>query len=379
MQYLRSVAINRFLDFTPGTRISFGETDNFLFGLTGTGKRVLLDLLAKLTYADVRGIQAIDQNANLEWTWSIVHPDKSQEVLSLGLTFSSATSSHNSSFTLKGEIFDRAGDLVLAFRFEAQGDTQIKRLDKETGLFVHEKRPKRGLGELLDWFAGLDDRNPRFEIQSTIYPVFSAETFDQIVQSSGRCFLSTSGAKILQVVGIPEELGKAIASSDGKFGRQEFLDFNSAISRALGAKSIEFIPRAPERDELDGASFWRSGFDVYVRWHDGSTHRQERMSKGQKLLVAQHWTFALAPNMPYFSDETVFGKRLSHSVGTPEYLSERQTFSVVRNPFLLGDLEGLREGSQAAFCYTGYSPNKRWSVRDLGSDFRIEEIKNLGS
>lgn len=338
MQRLRSVTLNQFLNFAPGTHLTFGDDDNLIIGFSGTGKSTLLNLLARLAYGDVQGIRAIDQNASLTWTWDITYPDGGRATLNLKLMCHPTPWGY---LSLSGEVHDRSGDKVLTFNFQGgEADVLYSLLDRSTSLYHNGDRPKRGLGELLTWFAGLDERNPRFDFQDTMYPVLSENTFDQIINS---CSRYTSGwPKAPHLEGIPDELGEVIRASDRQ---QHNLRFNSIISSALGAQAIEFVPKPPE-----DTGFWYKGFNIYLTWYDGAIQPHMNFSKGQKKVIAHYWASAISPKMPYFAEDLAAGLHPSQAMGACHHLKGRQTFHVVRNPLLLDEI-GPCGGVNVIICY----------------------------
>ena len=387
---LRRAHLRRFRGLAPDTVLEFGDAEVFLLGRNGTGKSTLLRLLSALVHLDLKGLVELDPGVDVAWTLEGpgLEPDRRTE-LELRLRASPAEALFASGVAYAAEAdvgLELAPEVALdgelregppggmergfTFRVDTQGDV---------ALHVHPEQEEPPAGrraligragplhpDVLEMIgaaahrAGSAPRVPQLvrgrstllnEITRRCRPRGGAggvappmdeglAAFHQIAGAGGASGVSLHPVGTVARAGVPRELAAAIAAAGGAPPDQAALPLNRALADALGASAIDFLPRLFQRD-ADETTTWR-GFDVLVTWPDGSRHRHDQLSFGQKRLIAHHWMAALEPELPYFADELTNGLHADWVDQIGAQLEGRQSFHALQNPLLL-DMLGPRE------------------------------------
>lgn len=373
MSYLlRSVHIRKFRGIAPNTALQFSSGRVFLVGGMGTGKRTLLDLLHKLVHRDILGVVGADPYASLTWKLSLNPPC---EGLTLELDLTSTPDSWGTSAVDLTCVVRDAYGVYCTFRLDPSGKLSGQRRHLPSGedMFAHDVRHhvqhrpiEEALDMVLQWVGGFT--RPLFGVPAKVPTmILSDDTFGQIIDPQGPCSLQAFPGQAPIAQRVPNALVKTLVEGC----RQDTLPFNAHIAREMGASSIEFAPRLRQQS-AHGARIWQ-GFNIFVRWSDGSCLRHEALSRGQRRLVAHYWAAGITPEMPYFAEDLASGlppaqlSNIWQALDDPRRLRGRQSFHAVRNPLLL-DVKSLPTINQVrggiVLCTTSTEGQRSWSFRN---------------
>lgn len=138
------------------------------------------------------------------------------------------------------------------------------------------------------------------------------------------------------------------------------------LRRLLGAVRLELVPRLLETNSRGHHLY--QGFDLYVTWRGGVTHRHNQLSFGQKRLFAFLWYSSVSPDSPVFTDELANGMHAEWVQRLLDRLAGQQAFHAVQNPLLL-DLSGPGEPMEISHRFVlctveDTTEGRRWRWRN---------------
>lgn len=368
MLKLRRLRVQKYRIVKPGTELHFHDRVNLLLGLNGTGKTTLLDLIARALGGHFKGLEDEDfafdydievsaglirveiENQRLE-----LAPEKKKPRGAMGglpasyrlvLTFQPSAAGESSEYvrriewdaekllcTFSGGMTEHLGGGAV---FEAPSTfTLLRDLFQAFGLrsgymeelFGPAHSTVSRLDESIDWLRALLEH----------------DTVDVATRSDEDVSWRSLNARSLSAAVLLPWLFKA-ADADSK-GRTVSaagtdLPLLTEIAAALGHREVSLTLDLQSSEPLSGAgkrhgallSFGNQRFLFTKR--DGTILPLERLSFGQKRLVAFIYYLAVSPNV-VIADELANGLHHAMIGDCFRRMGERQAFLATQNPLIM--------------------------------------------
>ena len=184
--------------------------------------------------------------------------------------------------------------------------------------------------ESLECFAAATGRQSMLRSPSTPPPALAA---------SNEVSDSTGGFSVTEGTYVPGEFSRALARSFRDNGRGPELDgaerpLAEQIAEILGVASVAIVPNVRARQFTPNQRSYRvEGFTFDVTRRDSSTIHHDRLSYGQKRLLAFFYYLAQNPSI-VIADELVNGLHHRWIAACMEAIGSRQAFLTSQNPLL---------------------------------------------
>jgi len=347
MLKLRRLRVERFRSVARTTELLFSDGINVLLGQNGTGKTTLLELISMVVRSDLSSLAkeefAIEYELSVRESESIIVIVRNDRV---------STEQPQTPIEIgAGEIFRPSAEVL--------GGIDRRRLlgyDAEHGISVGDATPSGPAG-----IPTLADRNFLFFFTNQL-PLHRERLFPELavagnahrLDESLDLFRSVTGtgdlAGDILVVGkglwlpnpvapplVPYNLlQKVMASSqprqpDYSFPHSE-LSFLAILNAMMGFSASTL--RVDVTEQHRGTSLQIGNLVFRFWWEDGTFITHERLSYGQKRLVAIFYYLACNPTI-VIADELVNGLHHRWITAAIEVIDQRQAFLTSQNPLLL--------------------------------------------
>jgi energy-coupling factor transporter ATP-binding protein EcfA2 len=351
MVKLKRLKINQYRNVRPGTELHFDDGVNLVLGQNGSGKTTLLALLSTVCRSTFT--ELADEVFNLEF--ELFCPDHT--VVAQACHRRRATESVSGLNT--PSLWDDTYTITITNRRTGRTETIVSGEPIET-----QRRGRTPL--MMDWSfiaATLADMDPELSsLRASLFVAARAFRFDESLEcfaaATGRQSMlrspatpppalaasnetrdSSGGVSVTEGTYVPGELGRALASSFRATGRGPELDgaerpLAEQIAEILGVASIAIVPNVRARQFTPHQRSYRvEGFTFDVTRKDGSTIHHDRLSYGQKRLLA--FFYYLAQNESIvIADELVNGLHHRWLEACMDAIGDRQAFLTSQNPLL---------------------------------------------
>ena len=353
MLKLRRLRIEKFRNLAKDAELSFSDGLNVLVGQNGTGKTTLLELISMIVRSDFSSLAKEEFSIEYELAKlgeeSIVVRVRNERV-------PVATDQLSASLGLGARETFRCSAEVLS----GTSRQRILRYDQEHGLTEGDKPPisptdipsclERGFLFLYLVGSPVAARISASElVQSSNALRFdeSLDLFRKLTGTPGRLanvFVSLEPRKLLShpvlLPFIPRDVIQHMVVAyeptklDYSFTHDE-LGFLISINDMMGFSSSEIRMDVVERSASRGVESIHLGNLVFrFWWEDGTFITHERLSYGQKRLVAFFYYLACNPAI-VIADELVNGLHHRWLTAAVEAVGQRQAFFTSQNPLLL--------------------------------------------
>ena len=351
MVKLKRLKINQYRNVRPGTELHFDDGVNLVLGQNGSGKTTLLALISAVCRSTF--IELANEVFNLEF--ELLCPDHS--VVAQADHRRRAT--ENVSGLNTPSLWDDTYTVVIANRRTGRTETIVS--GEPVGAQHRGRTPL-----MLDWSfiaATLADMDAELtSLRASLSVAACAFRFDESLEcfaaATGRQSMlrspgtpppalaaanetrdSSGGISITEGTYVPGDLSRALSSSFGAKGRGPELDgaerpLAEQIAEILDVASIAIVPNVRARQFTPHHRSYRvEGFTFDVTRRDGSTIHHDRLSYGQKRLLA--FFYYLAQNESIvIADELVNGLHHRWIEACMAAIGERQAFLTSQNPLL---------------------------------------------
>ncbi len=351
MVKLKRLKINQYRNVRPGTELRFDDGVNLVLGQNGSGKTTLLALLSAVCRSTFTELS--DEAFDLEFELSceehsvvaqVRHQRRPPETSGGGQLPGLWNDDYRVSITNRGSrrtvefVSDapsgsqRRGRTPLMMEWSfiaavlADSDTELTSLRGE--LFVAARAFR--FDESLECFAAATGRESMLRSPATPPPALAASIEKR--DSSG-------GVSETDGDYVPADLSNALAKSFKSQGRGPELDgaerpLADQICNVLGATSVAIVPNVRARQFTTHQRSYRvEGFTFDVTRKDGSMIHHDRLSYGQKRLLAFFYYLAQNPSI-VIADELVNGLHHRWIAACMEAIGSRQAFLTSQNPLL---------------------------------------------
>jgi hypothetical protein len=373
MLRLTRLTIHQFRDCAP-TTLHFGRGPVFLLGSNGGGKTTLLELLSSLASSNLTAFESEPEALDLEWVVSVegqgaepaVQLHQRARLAPLPEREPWAPRSALGPWTWTCSAWVREGDVHVEVTV-TDGQLAVK---SEQGWELRATRTPFGFGRAIHNAMGDLSEDPPARFHDAMEPILTAlphVLVGRIDEALG-CFESILGAEPhrssktpwiaaadssafvvnptppfaasmtrlpLQYSPLLYSLHKSEQAASSAPGSSTLI-FPEALRDLLKA-DVECSPKFRDRTR-EGVTTY-VGFDFHIHWPDGSIQSHDRLSFGQKRLLAILWFLACERFGPVFTDELSNGLHASWIVRILQLLGDQQAFHATQNPLLL-DLAG---------------------------------------
>jgi len=350
---LKRLKINQYRNVRPGTQLHFDDGVNLVLGQNAAGKTTLLSLLSAVSRS------AFEELSHEEF-------DLEYELISGSFTVIAQVSHRRRD---DAASVDPAGVARLwtgyyAIHINDSSTSQNITIVSDAAK-ADQFRDRPPL--VMDWSfiaAALSDRGDAYRsLRSDLFTAASAFRFDESLESfaamTGRssslksaatpppAFASWHSSKNISITEgsyVPEDLSRALHRSFQKTGKDPALEDDerplaSQMAAAMGALSVSIFPNQRARTRtLNESSFRVEGFTFEVTRCEGQTVHHDRLSYGQKRLVAYFYYLAMNPSI-VIADELVNGLHHSWIKACMDAIGDRQAFLTSQNPLLFDYVE----------------------------------------
>lgn len=372
MLKLKRLTIERYRNVLPGTELRFDDGLNLIMGQNASGKTTLLDLLSAVCRSAFEGIAheefVLDYEIRSERfvvSASVshlrVHSGDGGEIFGAGprwvdsyevviddcvadeqLTIRSRGSApHTSSTSLgvEGSVVSSSIDLIMGWSFIAAtlsgrgGDWAVLRNELIT-TFASTFR----FDESLGCFSAMTGRSASL-VGAAVVPVARAGLVEQRDTRGGT---STTTGAFVPVV-LAHALHRSFRSSTSSSKRVDLGGDERAMmvefARMLGVEDVSITPNLLEHRVTESSrSFQVEGFTFEITRADGTVVHHDRLSYGQKRLLAFCYYLECNP-LAVIADELVNGLHHRWIDASMTALEKRQAFLTSQNPLLFDYVE----------------------------------------
>lgn len=350
---LKRLKIDQYRNVKPGTELHFDDGVNLVLGQNAAGKTTLLSLLSAVSRS------AFAELAHEEFVLEY-------ELLSGSFAIVAKVSHHRRD---DPAAVDPAG---IARLWSSNYAVHIRDASTSHELTIAsdsttESQPRSQIPLMMDWSfiaALLSNRGEPYQaLRSDLFAAASAYRFDESLE----CFAAMTGRlsslrsaatpppayaswhsknniSVTDGAYVPGELSGALQRSFQATGSEPALigaeeSLASRMAAALGAVTVTILPNRRERqNSAFERSFLVQGFTFEVSFGEGHTIHHDRLSYGQKRLVAFFYYLALNPSI-VIADELVNGLHHRWIDACMKAIGERQAFLTSQNPLLFEYVE----------------------------------------
>jgi energy-coupling factor transporter ATP-binding protein EcfA2 len=394
MLKLRRLRVERFRSLARGTEFSFSDGINVLLGQNGTGKTTLLELISMVVRSDFSTLAkeefAIEYELSVPEGESIIIVVRNDRV-AIEQPQRPAELGQREAFRPSAEVFGGA-DRRLLLRYDA-----------EHGISGGEA-PAYGPAGIL---APVDPGFLCFLIAPL--PSFSRAYFRHLVQAGNAYRLDESLDLFRRITSLEDTLGHVFVN-EGKWVPYPFSPPfvpDSVVQKLM----VSHEPKKPDYSLTDDnlsllatlkemMGFTSSELHVVVTeqrtpptvqignlvfrfwWEDGTFITHERLSYGQKRLVAFFYYIACNPDI-VIADELVNGLHHRWITASIDAIGPRQAFLTSQNPLLL-DYVAITSAEEArrsfVLCRTEPRPGARpgWIWENMSAEDAAELFSAYG-
>ncbi len=399
MLKLRRLRVEKFRSVAKDAELLFSDGINVLLGQNGTGKTTLLELISMVVRSDFSTLAK--EEFAVEYELSVT---EGKSIVVLIRNDRITTNQDRMATTQLAAPIELGGRDAFRSSAEVLGGADRRRLlryDAEHGLSVGDEPPVGPAGipapverGFIFWFVA---QIPSFDghfllslAQSGNAHRFdeSLDLFRQITGTGelegdilihGRPWLPNPFAPPLVPGGIVQ--GLIVARKPNKLDysfTQRDLDLLSTLKDMMGFSSselrVDVTEQRPDRVQIGNLvfRFW---------WEDGTFITHERLSYGQKRLVAFFYYLACNPAI-VIADELVNGLHHRWITAAIEALGQRQAFLTSQNPLLLDyiPITSAEEVRRSFVLCRGEPRNGRpgWIWEDMSEDDAQELFSAYG-
>ncbi len=344
---LKHLKIHSYRNVRPGTELRFDDGINLVLGQNASGKTTLLSLLSAVSRSTFT--ELADEVFDLEFTLDCDDHTIVATVSHRRRTAEDLPALWDDAYQI--DITHRITEEVLSI---VSGDPVAPQIRGRTPL-------------MMEWSfiaAALAGEGPRLtSLRNTLFVAAQSFRFDESLEcfaaATGRdaglrspatpptaytAWTGTSGGSVSESAYVPGVLARALNIAFMSPEHEPTLNgaerpLAEQISTVLHAKSVAILANVRERQYTTSHRSYRiEGFTFEVTRSDGSTTHHDRLSYGQKRLIAFFYYLALNPSI-VIADELVNGLHHVWIQNCMEAIAERQAFLTSQNPLLFEYVE----------------------------------------
>jgi energy-coupling factor transporter ATP-binding protein EcfA2 len=346
MLKLRRLRVERFRSLTRDAELSFSDGVNVLLGQNGTGKTTLLELISMVVRSDFSTLAK--EEFALEYELAV--PEGESIVVTVRNDRVAMEQVQTPVELGAREVFRSSAEVL-----GGADRRRLLRYDAELGLFVEGATPTGPAGTL-----GPVDRNFLLFFVARV-PAFDDGLIHHLLRAGNALRLDESLDLFRRVTGtgdlagdirisrgqwstnpyapplVPDSLVQQLRGSyepqkpDYSFTHSD-LDFLATLKDRMGFSASEL--RVDVTEKRSPASVQLGNLVFRFWWEDGTFITHERLSYGQKRLVAFFYYLACNPDT-VVADELVNGLHHRWITAAIEAIAQRQAFLTSQNPLLL--------------------------------------------
>jgi energy-coupling factor transporter ATP-binding protein EcfA2 len=347
MLKLRRLRVDKFRSLAKNAALVFSDGVNVLLGQNGTGKTTLLDLISMVVRSDFSGLAK--EEFAIEYELAVT------DAVTVTITVRNdrLVPTHPAALELRTpDIFrpsakvSKKGDPLSLVEYDAEHGLTIRDrppvgpteafspLEPSFLLFYVGDADEGDLGDLLKYLLKSDSAQRLDEsldlfrkLVGQTSPVGEILVDDRLWHStpSGLSLLPDSLVQRLRVVHKPGKPDYAFEDVD--------VPLLATLKVIMGFKRAELRVDATEQQDRN-LSIKISSLVFRFWWEDGTFITHERLSYGQKRLVAFFYYLACNPDI-VIADELVNGLHHRWITASIEAIGPRQAFLTSQNPLLL--------------------------------------------
>jgi energy-coupling factor transporter ATP-binding protein EcfA2 len=349
---LKHLKIHQYRNVRPGTELRFDDGVNLVLGQNASGKTTLLSLLSAVSRSTFT--ELADEPFRLDFTL-----DCGDETIVAEVCHLRRQSDDRPESVSVPALWDDSYRIGISHRTSHELTTIVSG-DALQG----ELRGSTPL--MMEWSfiaAALANRGSRLTaLRNTLFVAAQSFRFDESLEcfaaATGRpsdlrgpatppvaysAWMSRPGFSRTDGAYVPGTFARSLSSSFN-VRHEPSLDggeraLGEQIAYVLGARSVAIIANVRERQHTPQQSSFRvDGFTFEITRSDGSTIHHDRLSYGQKRLIAFLYYLAMNPNI-VIADELVNGLHHRWIAACMEAIGDRQAFLTSQNPLLFEHVE----------------------------------------
>lgn len=329
MVKLKRLKILKYRNIKPGTELHFDDGINLILGQNASGKTTLLALISAVCRGDFREIEGEDFQLEADLT-------EDQDCFAL----------------VASNLHERAHGQQL--RWSSSFEVLRRYPNGESKIFRFENLPRGWLSyvvfkptfperiEVEDLFGNLEDNHEAYRFD---------EALDAFAACTGRLhplrgpatppasrfsaiLMNEDGETFFDSTYIPTEVASALENHT-----EVGTVLASQIAESLASMTVNISANVTERTSQNPTIILRvEGFTFEVKRRDGTTLHHDRLSYGQKRLIAFFYYLACNPSV-VIADELVNGLHHRWIEASMKALGDRQAFLTSQNPLLFDYVE----------------------------------------